>query len=92
MLGLGESPKEIDQTLRDLRRVGCTILTLGQYLQPSAKHLPVHRFVAPREFEELRKIGLERGFAEVASGPLVRSSYRAEAFYEVASMSCRATQ
>jgi len=91
MLGLGETPKEIDQTLGDLRRVGCTILTLGQYLQPSAKHLPVHRFVPPGEFEEWRKIGLERGFAEVASGPLVRSSYRAEAFYQAASMSYRPT-
>jgi lipoic acid synthetase len=87
MLGLGESPEEIDQTLRDLRRMGCDILTLGQYLQPSGKHLPVHRFVHPGEFEEWRKIGLELGFAEVASGPLVRSSYRAEAFYLAATSS-----
>jgi lipoic acid synthetase len=89
MLGLGEAPEEIDRTLGDLRRVGCDILTLGQYLQPSGKHLPVHRFVHPREFEEWRKIGLELGFAEVASGPLVRSSYRAEVFYRAASTSSR---
>jgi len=91
MLGLGESQEEIDQTLRDLRRVGCDILTLGQYLQPSGKHLPVYRFVHPCEFEEWQKIGLELGFAEVASGPLVRSSYRAEAFYRAATTSSRAT-
>jgi lipoic acid synthetase len=91
MLGLGESPEEVDQTLRDLRSMGCDILTLGQYLQPSGKHLPVHRFVHPREFEEWRTIGLALGFAEVASGPLVRSSYRAETSYQAASTSCRAT-
>jgi lipoic acid synthetase len=91
MLGLGESPEEVDQTLRDLRSTGCDILTLGQYLQPSGEHLPVHRFVHPSEFEEWRTMGLALGFAEVASGPLVRSSYRAEASYQSASTSSPAT-
>lgn len=82
MLGLGESPEEIDRTLRDLRRAGCDLLTLGQYLQPTRRHLPVRRFVHPDEFEEWRRVALDLGFAEVASGPFVRSSYRAEAFYQ----------
>lgn len=81
MLGLGESPEEIGRTFGDLRRAGCSLLTLGQYLQPTRRHLPVHRFVPPDEFEEWRKVALDLGFAEVASGPFVRSSYRAEAFY-----------
>ena len=84
MLGLGESPEEIGRTLRDLRQVGCSLLTLGQYLQPTRRHLPVHRFVHPDEFEEWRTVALDLGFAEVASGPFVRSSYRAEAFYQAA--------
>lgn len=82
MLGLGESPEEIGRTLRDLRDTGCSLLTLGQYLQPTRRHLPVHRFVHPDEFEEWRKVALDLGFAEVASGPFVRSSYRAETFYQ----------
>ncbi len=82
MLGLGESPEETGRTLRDLRQAGCSLLTLGQYLQPTRRHLPVHRFVHPDEFEEWRKVALDLGFAEVASGPFVRSSYRAEAFYQ----------
>jgi lipoic acid synthetase len=81
MLGLGETTEEIDRTLKDLFAVGCSLLTLGQYLQPTGRHLPVHRFVHPGEFEEWRKAALDLGFAEVASGPFVRSSYRAEAFY-----------
>jgi lipoic acid synthetase len=82
MLGLGESSEEIAGTLRDLRGVGCSLLTLGQYLQPTKGHLPVHRFVPPDEFEEWRRAALDLGFTEVASGPFVRSSYRAEAFYQ----------
>ena len=82
MLGLGESSEEIDRTLRDLRQAGCSLLTLGQYLQPTRRHLSVHRFVHPDEFEEWRTVALDLGFAEVASGPFVRSSYRAEAFYQ----------
>ncbi len=81
MLGLGESREEIEGTLRNLRAAGCSLLTLGQYLQPSRKHLPVHRFVPPEEFESWRETALHLGFSEVASGPFVRSSYRAEAFF-----------
>jgi lipoic acid synthetase len=82
MLGLGESPEEIHETLRDLLAAGCTLLTLGQYLQPSAYHLPVERFVPPEEFNDWRKIALEMGFEKVASGPLVRSSYHARKLIE----------
>ncbi len=78
MLGLGEKSDEIEQALRDLRAHGCDMLTLGQYLQPSRDHLPVERFVSPDEFVELDSLARELGFARVASGPLVRSSYRAD--------------
>ena len=78
MLGLGETDEEILETMDDLRRIEVDILTLGQYLRPTAHHLPVARFVTPEEFERYRGAGLERGFLEVVSGPLVRSSYRAE--------------
>ncbi len=78
MLGLGESADEIEQTLRDVVAQGCRLLTLGQYLRPSPKHLAVERWVPPDEFERWRERALALGFAEVASGPLVRSSYRAE--------------
>jgi len=81
MLGLGENADEIQTTLRDLRNVGCGILTLGQYLQPTKQHLPVERFVHPEEFENWRNIALEMGFSEAASGPFVRSSYRAHDSY-----------
>ncbi len=77
MLGLGERPDEIDETLSDLFASGCRIVTLGQYLQPSAAHLPVFRFIPPETFERLRERALEMGFLAVASGPLVRSSYHA---------------
>ena len=77
MLGLGETVDEVLQVMRDLRAHQVGILTLGQYLRPSPKHLPIVRYVAPREFEELRIAGLEMGFAHVESGPLVRSSYHA---------------
>jgi lipoic acid synthetase len=77
MLGLGESLDEIRAVMRDQRRWGVDILTLGQYLQPSPRHLPVARYVTPAEFAELRAYGLEIGFRWVESGPLVRSSYHA---------------
>jgi lipoic acid synthetase len=82
MLGLGESSAEIRATLKDLVEVGCRILTLGQYLQPSKMHLPVKRFVPPDEFEQWRQIAIEMGFSEVASGPFVRSSYHAKELYQ----------
>jgi lipoic acid synthetase len=82
MLGLGERDEEVEQVLNDLLEAGCRILTLGQYLQPSAEHLPVERFVRPEEFEEWRKRALEMGFLEVASGPFVRSSYHAHEAYQ----------
>ena len=78
MLGLGETDDEIEETMDDLRAVGVDILTLGQYLRPSDAHLPVERWVTPDAFKRYREIGLAKGFLEVVSGPLVRSSYRAE--------------
>ncbi|MEO7531357.1 MAG: lipoyl synthase [Sediminibacterium sp.] len=78
MLGLGEAKEEVIQSMEDLVSVGCDVLTLGQYLQPTKKHLPVQRFVHPDEFAELREIGYELGFDYVESGPLVRSSYHSE--------------
>jgi lipoic acid synthetase len=78
MLGLGETEEEVISVMDDLRRVGCEVLTIGQYLQPSLKHLPVKEYITPEQFEKYRKIGLEKGFRHVESGPLVRSSYRAE--------------
>jgi len=79
MLGLGETLEEICAVMRDLREHGVQMLTLGQYLQPSVHHLPVERYAPPEEFEQLRKFGLELGFTHVASAPLVRSSYHADA-------------
>ena len=78
MLGLGETDQEVLETMDDLRLADVDILTLGQYLRPSASHLPVSRYVHPDTFNRLRSEGLKRGFHEVVSGPLVRSSYRAE--------------
>lgn len=78
MLGLGETAEEIGQAMDDLRVSGVSLLTLGQYLRPTVNHLPVIRYVNPEEFSAYRKLGLEKGFTEVVSGPLVRSSYRAE--------------
>jgi len=78
MLGLGESREEVLETMTDLRQVGVDILTLGQYLQPTHKHLPVAEFITPMQFDEYKQIGLEMGFRYVESGPLVRSSYHAE--------------
>jgi lipoic acid synthetase len=78
MLGLGETKDEVVQTMEDLRNVNVDVITIGQYLQPTRKHLPVDRFVHPDEFAELREIGYEMGFDYVESGPLVRSSYHSE--------------
>jgi len=78
MLGLGETDEEITETLRDLRAIGVDIVTFGQYLRPTAAHLAVERWVTPAEFARYREEGLAMGFLEVVSGPLVRSSYRAE--------------
>jgi lipoic acid synthetase len=78
MLGLGETKEEVIQSMEDLVGVGTDVLTLGQYLQPTKKHLPVQRFVHPDEFAELREIGYKIGFDYVESGPLVRSSYHSE--------------
>ena len=78
MLGLGEQKEEVIQTLRDLQANGCDVVTIGQYLQPTKKHLPVHRFVHPDEFAEYREIGYSIGLDYVESGPLVRSSYHSE--------------
>jgi len=78
MLGIGERTEEVIDVMEDIRAVGCDILTLGQYLQPTKKHLPVDRFVHPDEFTMLKNVGLEMGFRHVESGPLVRSSYHAE--------------
>jgi lipoic acid synthetase len=77
MVGLGETTDEVVDTLRDLRRAGCQIVTIGQYLRPSTANLPMDRYYTPAEFADLRRIGLEMGFGHIESGPLVRSSYHA---------------
>jgi lipoic acid synthetase len=82
MLGLGETVGEIEEALRDLVQVGCAMLTLGQYLQPAPGHLPVARFLSPEEFSTWKGKALDMGFSQVASGPLVRSSYHARELYE----------
>lgn len=82
MLGLGETFDEIVNVLHDLRKVDCDIVTLGQYLSPSPKHVPIERFVHPDEFKKIEKIGLEMGFLAVSAGPLVRSSYNASHTYK----------
>ena len=81
MLGLGEQEEEVLQVMHDLHSVKCDFLTLGQYLQPSSAHMPIARYVTPEEFDQLRDVGLEMGFAHVESGPLVRSSYHAASLY-----------
>jgi lipoic acid synthetase len=78
MLGLGETVEELFDTLADLRSIDCNLLTLGQYLQPSPRHLAVARYVPPAEFTELGRLALGLGFSDVASGPFVRSSYHAD--------------
>lgn len=80
MLGLGERPDEVLAAMDDLRAAGCDILTLGQYLQPTLKHLPVAEFVSPKRFAEFATVAREKGFVHVASGPMVRSSYHADEF------------
>lgn len=82
MLGLGETQEEILETMDDLRQVNCSILTIGQYLQPTRRHYPVQEYVPPDRFAELREIALGKGFRHVESGPLVRSSYHAERHLE----------
>ena len=84
MLGLGETPAELETAFRDLRAAGVRLLTLGQYLRPSPAHRAVARFVPPDEFDHWRSVGLAAGFAGVEAGPLVRSSYRAEELYRQA--------
>jgi lipoic acid synthetase len=81
MLGLGETEEEVIQTIKDLRSVGVSILTIGQYLQPTPKHLSLIEFITPEKFNWFREIAEEMGFIYVASGPLVRSSYRAGEFF-----------
>jgi lipoic acid synthetase len=84
MLGLGEKKHEVLQAMDDLRNSGCHLLTLGQYLAPSSKHHPIVRYVPPEEFDEYQREALRRGFLEVASAPLVRSSYKAAQLYNTA--------
>ncbi len=81
MVGLGEKEEEIVQSLSDLRRVSCDLLTIGQYLQPSKTHAPVRKYYSPREFKHLKRTALCLGFRDVESGPLVRSSYKAHKMY-----------
>ena len=77
MVGLGETVTELLETMEDLRDTECDILTVGQYLSPSSRHLPIQRYYTPEEFEEIKEAGIEMGFRHVESGPLVRSSYHA---------------
>ena len=84
MVGLGETWQEIVETMRDLRAVDCDLLTIGQYLRPSQRHTPLAKWYTPDEFDELRREGEALGFRHVASGPLVRSSYRADEQHEAA--------
>jgi lipoyl synthase len=78
MVGLGETVEEMEQVMADLVNTGCRMLTIGQYLQPSKKHLPVARYVTPEEFQQYKRVALELGFEHVESGPLIRSSYHAD--------------
>lgn len=78
MVGMGETDEEVEQTICDIRKTGATMLTIGQYLPPSGKHWPLERYVDPATFEHWREFALQHGFAKIASGPLVRSSYHAE--------------
>ena len=78
MLGLGETPEEILQTMDDLRAVGCEVMTIGQYLQPTRNHYPVQEYIHPDVFEQYRLTGIEKGFRHIESAPMVRSSYHAE--------------
>ena len=80
MVGLGETSAEVEELMDDLIKVGCQVLTIGQYLQPTHKHYPVHEYVTPEQFRRYKEIGLAKGFKQVESGPLVRSSYHAEEY------------
>ena len=80
MVGMGETAAEVETALQDLRTHGCDMVTIGQYLQPTASHLPVERYVTPEEFEHFRSVAEKAGFRHIQSGPFVRSSYHAEAF------------
>ncbi len=80
MVGLGETSAEVKELMDDLIKVGCQVLTIGQYLQPTHKHYPVHEYVTPEQFRRYKEIGLAKGFKQVESGPLVRSSYHAEEY------------
>jgi lipoic acid synthetase len=80
MLGLGETEPELFQAMQDLREAACDILTLGQYLQPTLRHLPVVEFVTPERFATYKEVAQTMGFVHVASGPMVRSSYHADEF------------
>jgi len=82
MVGLGETVEEVVQVLKDLRSIGCDIVTIGQYIRPTARHLPVARYVTPEEFAELERIGYELGFKYVFAGPFVRSSYLADIAFD----------
>ena len=84
IVGMGETVAEVVETMRDLREVDCDLLTIGQYLRPSAKHIAIDRFYHPTEFADLARIGEEMGFRHVASGPLVRSSYHADIQHDAA--------
>ncbi len=84
IVGMGETGDELRQTMRDLRAVDCDLLTVGQYLRPSIKHIKIDRFYTPAEFDEIRQDGEEMGFKHVAAGPLVRSSYHADEQHEAA--------
>ena len=78
MVGLGETPAEVEELMDDLRAAGCQIMTIGQYLQPSHRHYPVSEYITPNQFKRYEETGLAKGFTQVESGPLVRSSYHAE--------------
>ena len=86
IVGMGETVAEVVDTMRDLREVDCDLLTIGQYLRPSSKHIAIDRFYHPSEFADLARIGEEMGFKHVASGPLVRSSYHADVQHDAALM------
>ncbi len=83
MVGLGETANEIEELMDDLRNVGCNILTIGQYLQPTHKHYPVAEYITPEQFAIYKKTGLQKGFEQVESAPLVRSSYHAEEYCKI---------
>lgn len=86
MLGLGETTEEVLKVMHDLRAIGCDILTLGQYLQPSSRHIAIERYVAPVEFDQLKKIGEKIGIHHIEAGPLIRSSYHADSSFDLISL------